>query len=145
MNVGGALPGEPPCVVKDALTALSLPDNPDALLAEHTRTLDAALKEVGGRLIANPRRPGAVDAEVGVHEWREPGRVLVPDGVALGFELADGGVEVDGRPESGAVEDQAERAELGARSSSSRKNTRSSPIRIRTASHGKTSPPGSLT
>jgi hypothetical protein len=38
----------------DALTALSLPDNPDALLAEHTRTLDAALKEVGGRLIANP-------------------------------------------------------------------------------------------
>ncbi len=38
----------------DALTALSLPDNPDALLAEHSATLDAALKEVSGRLIANP-------------------------------------------------------------------------------------------
>jgi TnpA family transposase len=38
----------------DALTALSLPADPDALLAEHTRTLDAALREVGGRLAANP-------------------------------------------------------------------------------------------
>jgi hypothetical protein len=38
----------------DALTALSLPDNPDALLAEHARTLNAALREVGGRLAANP-------------------------------------------------------------------------------------------
>jgi hypothetical protein len=47
-----------------------------------------------------------------VDERREPGHVLLPDGVALGFELADGGVEVDGRPEGGAVEDQAERAEL---------------------------------
>ncbi|GII05504.1 Tn3 family transposase [Planobispora takensis] len=38
----------------DALTALSLPADPDRLLAEHARTLDAALREVGGRLIANP-------------------------------------------------------------------------------------------
>ncbi|WP_440107909.1 Tn3 family transposase, partial [Streptosporangium sp. H16] len=38
----------------DALTALSLPADPDTLLAEHSATLDAALKEVGGRLIANP-------------------------------------------------------------------------------------------
>ena len=38
----------------DALTALSLPADPDALLAEHSRTLDAALREVGGRLAANP-------------------------------------------------------------------------------------------
>jgi TnpA family transposase len=38
----------------EALTALSLPADPDRLLAEHARTLDAALKEVGGRLIANP-------------------------------------------------------------------------------------------
>jgi len=38
----------------DALTALSLPADPDTLLAEHSATLDAALREVGGRLIANP-------------------------------------------------------------------------------------------
>ncbi|QKW36176.1 Tn3 family transposase [Actinomadura sp. NAK00032] len=38
----------------DALTALSLPADPDALLAEHSATLDAALMEVGGRLVANP-------------------------------------------------------------------------------------------
>ncbi|GAA5065178.1 TnpA family transposase [Thermocatellispora tengchongensis] len=38
----------------DALTALSLPTDPDALLAEHSATLDAALREVGGRLTANP-------------------------------------------------------------------------------------------
>ncbi|MFV2197854.1 Tn3 family transposase [Nocardiopsis sp. LOL_012] len=38
----------------DALTSLSLPSSPDELLTEHSRTLDAALREVGGRLIANP-------------------------------------------------------------------------------------------
>lgn len=38
----------------DTLTALGLPESPDALLAEHARTLDDALREVGGRLIANP-------------------------------------------------------------------------------------------
>jgi len=35
------------------LTTLGLPDNPDALLAEHARTLDAAYREVGGRLAVN--------------------------------------------------------------------------------------------
>jgi hypothetical protein len=35
------------------LTTLSLPDGPDALLAEHARALDAAYREVGGRLAAN--------------------------------------------------------------------------------------------
>lgn len=38
----------------DTLTALGLPEAPGALLAEHARTLDEALREVGGRLIANP-------------------------------------------------------------------------------------------
>jgi TnpA family transposase len=37
----------------DVLTALGLPENPDALLAGHTRTLDAAYREVGGRLAVN--------------------------------------------------------------------------------------------
>ena len=38
----------------DTLTALGLPEAPDALLAEHARALDATLREVGGRLTANP-------------------------------------------------------------------------------------------
>jgi TnpA family transposase len=42
----------------DVLTTLGLPENPDALLAGHARTLDAAYREVGGRL--------AVNTEVGV-------------------------------------------------------------------------------
>jgi TnpA family transposase len=37
----------------DVLTTLGLPDNPDALLAEHARTLDAAYREAGGRLSVN--------------------------------------------------------------------------------------------
>ncbi|CNF14031.1 Transposase and inactivated derivatives%2C TnpA family [Mycobacterium tuberculosis] len=37
----------------DVLTTLGLPATPDALLAEHTRTLDAAFRQVGGRLAAN--------------------------------------------------------------------------------------------
>jgi TnpA family transposase len=37
----------------DVLTALGLPENPDALLADHTQTLDAAYREVGGRLAVN--------------------------------------------------------------------------------------------
>jgi len=37
----------------EVLTALGLPENPDALLAGHTRTLDAAYREVGGRLAVN--------------------------------------------------------------------------------------------
>jgi len=37
----------------DTLTALGLPESPDALLAEHARALDDTLREVGGRLTAN--------------------------------------------------------------------------------------------
>jgi hypothetical protein len=44
----------------DVLIALGLPADPDALLAEHSRTLAAAYREVGGRL--------AVNAEVRVDE-----------------------------------------------------------------------------
>ncbi|OKH94812.1 hypothetical protein AB852_11575 [Streptomyces uncialis] len=40
------------------------------------------------------------------------GDVLVPQLVALGAELDDGGVDVAGGPEHDGVEDQAERAEL---------------------------------
>jgi hypothetical protein len=49
----------------EVLTALSLPADPDELLAEHARTLDAAYKEVGGRLIANP--DVRVDASGKIH------------------------------------------------------------------------------
>jgi hypothetical protein len=37
----------------DVLTSLGLPGDPAALLAEHFRTLDAAYREVGGRLAAS--------------------------------------------------------------------------------------------
>lgn len=37
----------------DVLTTLGLPESPDALLAEHAQTLDAAYREVGGRLAVN--------------------------------------------------------------------------------------------
>jgi len=37
----------------DVLTSLGLPGDPAALLAEHSRTLDAAYREVGGRLAAS--------------------------------------------------------------------------------------------
>ncbi len=37
----------------DVLAALGLPEDPDALLAGHARTLDAAYREVGGRLAVN--------------------------------------------------------------------------------------------
>ena len=37
----------------DVLTTLSLPGNPDALLAGHAQALDAAYREVGGRLAVN--------------------------------------------------------------------------------------------
>jgi len=53
-----------------------------------------------------------VDAQVGVDERRQPGHVLLAHRVALGLQPADRGVEIDGGPEGGAVEDQAERAEL---------------------------------
>ena len=35
------------------LTTLGLPENPDALLARNARTLEAAYREVGGRLAVN--------------------------------------------------------------------------------------------
>ena len=54
-----------------------------------------------------PSRP-----EPGVDERGQPGHVFVPDRVALGLELTDRGVQVDGRPQYHAVQDQAERAEL---------------------------------
>ena len=37
----------------DVLTALGLPENPDTLLAGHTRTLDTAYRQVDGRLAVN--------------------------------------------------------------------------------------------
>ena len=37
----------------NVLTTLGLPESPDALLAEHAQTLDAAYREVGGRLAVN--------------------------------------------------------------------------------------------
>jgi Tn3 transposase DDE domain len=37
----------------DVLTTLGLPEDPDALLAEHAQMLDAAYREVGGRLAVN--------------------------------------------------------------------------------------------
>jgi hypothetical protein len=52
---------------------------------------------------------GAVDAEVLADEGREPGHAF-QDRVALGPELADGGVEVDGGPQHDAVQDEAEGA-----------------------------------
>jgi hypothetical protein len=38
---------------RDVLTALGLPDDPGALLADHVRALGAACREVGGRLDAD--------------------------------------------------------------------------------------------
>ncbi|MCA1682007.1 MAG: Tn3 family transposase, partial [Actinobacteria bacterium] len=38
----------------DVLTTLGLPENPDALLAEHSRTLDDAYRQAGDRLKVNP-------------------------------------------------------------------------------------------
>lgn len=49
----------------DTLTALGLPESPDALLAEHARILDATLREVGGRLTANP--DARVDEDGRIH------------------------------------------------------------------------------
>ena len=45
------LEGDPWDTIRpDVLTTLGLPENPDALLADHARTLDSAYREVGGRL-----------------------------------------------------------------------------------------------
>jgi hypothetical protein len=53
-----------------------------------------------------------VDPEVPADERGKPGHILLEHGVALGPELADGGIEVDGRPQDDAIQDQAEGAEL---------------------------------
>jgi hypothetical protein len=47
------------------LTALELPGDPDALLAGHSRALDAAYREVGGRLAFNTE--ASIDAEGKIH------------------------------------------------------------------------------
>ena len=49
----------------DVLTSLTLPGDPAALLAEHSRTLDAAYREVGGRLAVNTEV--AVDDDGKIH------------------------------------------------------------------------------
>ena len=65
----------------------------------------------GGQVRKN-EAVGAVDAEVPADERGKPGHVLLEHRVALGPELADGGIEVDGRPQDDAIQDKAERAEL---------------------------------
>jgi hypothetical protein len=65
------LAGEAWINAKDSvLTALSLPATPDDLLAEHTRTLDAAYRAVGERLEAAAHRAARGDRRA-----REPDRV----------------------------------------------------------------------
>ena len=53
-----------------------------------------------------------INAQVGADERGQAGHVLIPYRVALGLELADGGVQVDRRPKHDAVQDQPEGAEL---------------------------------
>jgi hypothetical protein len=59
----------------DVLAALSLPDSPDVLLAEHARALDAAYREVGGRLAARTEVTIGDDGKIhltGVKAIEEP-------------------------------------------------------------------------
>lgn len=70
------------------------------------RAQGADCRDAGGEAVA------AEQVQVAVLERGEPGDVLVPDLVALDFQLGDGGVDVAGCPERDGVEDQAERAEL---------------------------------
>ncbi len=63
-------------------------------------------RDAGGEAVA------AEQVQVAVLERGQARDVLVPDLVALGTELGDGGVDVLRRPEHDGVEDQAERAEL---------------------------------
>src|SRR5450755_941932 len=72
----------------------------------------AQIADRAGGEVGQGEGVGAVDAQVGVVEGRQPGHVLLPHRVTLGLQPADGGVQVNGRPEGGAVEDEAERAEL---------------------------------
>ena len=57
------------------LTALGLPEDPDALLAEHARRWIAAYREVGGRLPGNAAVPVDDDGKIhltGVKAVEEP-------------------------------------------------------------------------
>ena len=69
----------------DVLTTLGLPDDPDALLAEHARALDAAYREVGGRLAVNTevtrrrRREDPPDRGEGRRGAAVAGRPAQPD------------------------------------------------------------------
>ena len=56
----------------DVLTSLGLPGDPAALLAEHSRTLDAAYREVGGRLAVNTEV--AIDDDGKIHLTGAQGR-----------------------------------------------------------------------
>jgi hypothetical protein len=57
----------------DVLTSLGPPGSPDALLAGHSRTLDAACREVGGRLAASTEVAIDGDGQLG------PGRARLAD------------------------------------------------------------------
>jgi TnpA family transposase len=59
----------------DVLTTLGLPGDPGALLADHARALDAAYREVGGRLAASTEVSIGADGEIhlaGVKAIEEP-------------------------------------------------------------------------
>jgi hypothetical protein len=56
-----------------------------------------------------------MDPQVFADERAEARRVFFADRVALGFQLLERGVEVDGGPQHHGVEDQAEDAELVSR------------------------------
>ena len=76
-------------------------------------------KLVRPRLAQRAQTPGQVgkeyrpSTEVAADERGQAGHVLLAHGVALCPELADGGVRVDRRPQNDAIQDKAERAELG--------------------------------
>lgn len=60
------------------LNALQLPTDPDPLLAEHARDLDAALRHVAGRLIAN------TEVSIDDHGQLHAGKIdAVPDPPSL--------------------------------------------------------------
>ncbi len=65
------LDGDAWAAAKDTvLTALGLPEDPDGLLDEHADTLDAAYREIGGRLAAKANTAVTVDADGRLHVER---------------------------------------------------------------------------
>jgi hypothetical protein len=60
-----------------------------------------------GGQVRKDKAAGAVDAQVLADERGQAGHVLLEHRVALGPELTDSGVQVDGRPEGDAVQDEA--------------------------------------